>query len=219
LPIQAAATSRRRRRAWLCATALAAASTALPVLAAPNSVAVPACGLGDLAGVNMTACTGFFQGNLLHGDSGDPVSATIAAQLSALGLVDAFGATYLEKIGSNAGSFSVDFNTVLSGDTVIGLHLGGGSGKFAGNLAGGATAFYRFDAGNDRDWLGLVSVMSASSGVALFQTMVVNPHHDVDISAVPEPQTTALMLAGLAGVGVAARRRVAHAAARPAVGA
>jgi hypothetical protein len=159
---------------------------------------MPACSFGDLSGVTVTACTGYFQGNLLNGGTGDTVSSAIAAQLATLGVANSSSATYIEKIGNNGGLFTVDFATPLAGDSVIGLHLGGGSNKFGPNIPGGGTAFYRFGAGSNLNAFGLASYMSASSGVAVFQT-----------SAVPEPETYALMLAGLVGVGFVARRRSA----------
>jgi hypothetical protein len=178
-----------------------ASLTLLSALAGPMSAqagkpapVVPACSFGDLSGVTVTACTGYFQDNLLQGGTGDTVSGTIAAQLALLGVVNAASAIYIEKIGANGGLPSVNFAIPLSGDTVIGLHLGGGSDKFGANIPGGATAFYRFNAGTNLDSFGLA--MSSSSGVAVFQT-----------SAVPEPETYALMLAGLVGVGFVARRR------------
>jgi PEP-CTERM motif len=175
----------------------AVAAMAVPAMAAPKPVAVPACSFGDLSSVTVTACSGFVQGNLLQGDTGNTVSTAVSAELGRLGMAQPGSALYIEKIGDNNGRFSVDFGTLLRGDTVIGIHLGGGSTRFASNIPGGATAFYRFNAGSTGlDTFALGSLMSASSGVAVFQT-----------SPVPEPQTYALMLAGLAAVGFVASRR------------
>ena len=147
--------------------------------------------------------------------AGTGVLALIAeAALAAPRRGRAGGATYLEKIGSNAGVFGIDFDTRLFGDTVIGLHLGGSSARYGSNLPGGATAFYRFDAGHGRDVLDLTSSMSASSGVALFRTAVFVPADGgrvaLPTSPVPEPDASALALVGLAALGLATRRRAAQ---------
>lgn len=209
------ATARIRHRAvWLHAAVLAGAAVCLPAAAKPVSSSVTACGLGDLLGVAVAACSGFVQGNLLSGDAGKRVSTSVGAQLAALGVDDPFGATYLEKVGSNAGAFGIDFDTLLFGDTVIGLHLGGSSARYGSNLPGGATAFYRFDAGQGRDVLDLMSLMSASSGVALFRTAAFIPADGgrvaLPTSPVPEPNASALVLVGLVALGLATRRRAAR---------
>ncbi|MCV2367830.1 PEP-CTERM sorting domain-containing protein [Roseateles oligotrophus] len=177
---------------------LALTGFALPAQAAPAAAPVPACSFSDLTGVTVTACAGFVQGNLLQGGTGAAVSTEIAQQLGLLGLSNASSMSYIEKISSNGGNFPVNFGTLLIGDTVIGLHMGGGSDKFSSNVAGGATAFYRFDAGTQGvNIFTLNSYMSASSGVAVFQTA----------SPVPEPETYAMLLAGLAAVAFVAKRR------------
>jgi hypothetical protein len=169
---------------------LALAGFSLPAVAAPA-----ACSLNDFVGFTATACSGFVGGNLLKGNTGDLVKSDVAAQLGLLGLTNTSTFTYQEKIPNNYAAMTINFGTLLYGDTVIGVHLGGSS--FAGN----ATAFYRFDAGNAGvDVLQMASHMTPSSGVALYST-------SLSPQAIPEPSTYALLLAGLAGVGFVARRR------------
>ena len=80
---------------------------------------------------------------------------------------------------------------------VIGLRLGGGSNRFAGNISGGATALYRVEAGKLLDSFSLGPLLTPSSGVAIFQTS--------SVTAVPEPQSCALMIPGLLAVDFVAR--------------
>ena len=185
----------------------AAKPTAGPTTPAASPTAtVPGCAFGDLTGVTVTGCSGFFSGNLLKGGTGDLVSGTIATELAALGVANASAATYLEKLASNNGAFAIDFSLPLAGVTVIGLHVGGGSDKFGSSVPGGATAFYRFDAGTTGlDSFGLASYMTASSGVAIFQTAA--PTLVTAPAAVPEPGSYTLALAGLAALALVARRR------------
>jgi hypothetical protein len=157
------------------------------------------CSFSDLSGVTVTACSGFWNGNIL---SSSPAHvAEIQTALGALGVSNPSGA-WIEKIDDNGGSLTVNFSTLLFGPTIVGIHFGGGARPAGGGAkifatgTGGGTAFYLFDAGTTGlDTFGLN--LTASSGVALFQT----------VSAVPEPEIYAMLALGLGVIGWAARRK------------
>lgn len=159
------------------------------------------CSFSDLSGVTVTACSGFWNGNILSNSPADV--AEIQTALTSLGVSNPTGA-WLEKIDDNGGLLTVDFSTLLFGPTIVGIHFGGGAtpagggSKIFASGTGGGTAFYLFDAGTTGlDSFGLN--LTASSGVALFQTTTV--------TAVPEPEIYAMLALGLGVIGWAARRK------------
>lgn len=141
----------------------------------------------DLSGVTVLSCYGFYSGNVLSGNATN--TALIQSVLGNFPLDPNYSYTsagWLEKIDDNNGSTTVDFNYLLTGPTVVGIHFGGPEG--------GKTGFYYFNAGP----VGVDSFtlnLSRSSGVALFTT------------AVPEPEIYAMLALGLGVIGWAARRK------------
>lgn len=174
---------------FLTAAAFGATMLASPAFAAPPPpVVIPSCAIIGLDDIVPTAqaCDGYYQGNLLN-------AANLTQQTTALGNIGlAWGGVTLEKL--DPGAALLNFNTVLNGLTWIGIHYGAGQGPV--DVPGGVTAFYRFDAGVNRDTFNITP--GSISGVSLYAT---SP------GTVPEPAAWALMMVGFGIAGTAMRRR------------
>jgi hypothetical protein len=171
-------------------TTIAAAAIAF---SAPSLAAItPAntCSFSDIsgAGITVTDCSGYYTGNLNNGADFPDVKVLLEAEFAGITL----GGGIVEQIAT--GSSPVNFATPVFGDTVIGVHWGGGAG-------GGSSAFYRMTIGDGFTGFTITTPnpdlgTGGLSNVALYATQ-----------PVPEPSTYALLVAGLAAVGFTARRR------------
>ncbi|WP_411290229.1 PEP-CTERM sorting domain-containing protein [Sphingorhabdus sp.] len=179
---------------FIVKSTLSASLVALALVATPSNAAeiLTPCSSGDITpGAN--ACRGFIGGNQIGKEEG-------AVLLAELGYVGSLAG--IETVIELMGSQSINFNTLLFGETIIGVHYGNGDGS-PGNPDGPAkgdgddTAFYKFNAGTT----GLDTFTlnyGASSNVRLYKT---------GVGAVPEPAAWMLMLIGMAGVGFTMRRK------------
>lgn len=143
-------------------------------------------------------CLGYFDGNL-NGNSN--TWKTVSTDLATWGVTLTGAAADSNMVSGLKGATSFDFNNkTLYGDTIIGVHYGVikvGTGKDAVNY-NDLTAFYRFDAGAT-GLKKIINSVDSISNATLYRSGAMAP--------VPEPETYAMLLAGLGMVGLIARRR------------
>jgi hypothetical protein len=165
----------------------AAASLSLPAMAAITPASD--CSLSDIygAGITVTDCSGYYTGNLNNAADFGDVKTLLQSEFGV-----ALGSGILEQV--NVSGSPVTFASAVGGDTVIGVHWGGGKG-------GGSSAFYHVTVGAGFAGFNVVTPnpdlgKGGLSNVALYATQ-----------PVPEPSTYALMGAGLALIGGFTLRR------------
>jgi hypothetical protein len=172
----------------------AAATMAVASPAQAALVSTGACNVGQVTSVPgnqaATSCSGWWSGNLL-GNSAAQIADTQAA-LALLGFVWN-GSTIVQNIPSGNPGGIIDFNGILSGNTIIGVHRGGNGRN---GDPGNATAFFRWSNLSPTDKLKLN--ITGLSGQTLYLTT---------FSQVPEPGTWMLMIAGIGLMGWQLRRR------------
>jgi hypothetical protein len=154
------------------------------VAAAPAYAAAPDCSVVTFS-VATIDCLGFFTGNLVT-DGGPKLTEALGYTVQ----LDPSASSLVEKFDLSGST--IDFDTEISGPTVIGLHFGGGNTGFNG------TAFWLLDVPAGTDSITWSSdVQKGISNAGLYGTGGV----------VPEPATWAMMIAGFGLTGAAIRRR------------
>jgi hypothetical protein len=169
-------------------TFAAAAAFAAVLFAGSAQAAVAVCSDADIS-PGALSCVGFFSGNLLSNSPSNITAQTNA--LASLGLTWDQNFNGDEKLSPLNGTHTLDFSTLLTGISYIGIHFGNGTGG-----PGNGTAFYKLDAGAGLDTITLA--YNASSDAVLYSTSPVR--------GVPEPASWAMMIVGFLGVGGTLRR-------------
>lgn len=143
-------------------------------------------------------CLGYYAGNL----NGNPQTwDDVNAYLHTPWSITLTGAVPDSKMAKSLnGAETFHFSQTLYGDTVIGIHYGvikvttdAGTTNYNHQ-----TAFYRFNAGTT-GVTDIINHIDSISNATLYRTGISAP--------VPEPETYAMLLAGLGMVGLIARRR------------
>ena len=143
-----------------------------------------------------TSCSGAFAGNI-NGNFGNElaqVAALAGAGYTYQGKSDDAGAgPFTTNIGGATTNFTLTFDTPMSGSFVIGL------------MSANQHSFYFYENAP----LTTSITFSSTAGVAVNVRGIPQglSHATLYTAAVPEPETYALMVAGLVGVGFMARRR------------
>ena len=172
-----------------------AGALALPMAGATAGVAIDGgnCATDGVFASSFTfsECVGGYKGNLLNNSA-----AAVSGQINALSQFgfDTTGFDFNDyfKIDSlNGGDVTSPSAPMMYGETIFGIHFGGGS------VIGNMTAFYKFDAGDGTSLIPFAT--KGSSGWVLYQTG--------DVPTVPEPASWALLIAGFGLVGLSVRRR------------
>ena len=175
------------------AAMLATAPVSAAVLVDPGGCSAPNAQVGG-AGVTMLDCVGFFGGNLNSANDFASVKPLLESEFGVT-----LGSGILDQESVSAGS-GFNFSPAITGPAtvVLGIHWGG--------QGGGSTSFYKlalgagfggFNIAAVNPWLG----RGALSNEALYY---------MQSAPVPESGTAAMLLAGIAALGLIGRRHLSR---------
>ena len=170
------------------------------------------CKISDI-GLTTGSCSGFFAKNLLKGaDKSSQYEALFGAPLSFTWNQDWAGVEQTKV--SPGDTKTLSFKQTLYGDTIIGIHFGAANGAGADGVgtSGGATAFYRFDAGLNGIQQLMLKYQGLSSAVIYKTGTFIAPPPPPP--AIPEPANWTMMILGFGLAGAAARGSARRIAAR-----
>ena len=140
------------------------------------------------------SCIGFISGNL---NGNKPSLTEINDNLGVWGVHLTAPVASTSMLSGLTGN-TINFSQQLYGDTIVSIHYGNVT-DVLGNKLNNVTAFYRFDAGQ-AGVDSFTTAFTSSSNATLFAT-------GTAVTAVPEAETYAMMIAGLGLMGLVARRR------------
>ncbi len=179
----------------------AAAVLAFGALAvsAPAQAAPTVCTADQLANAQGATACWYVAGNA----NSNATRTDQNAAITALG-----AATFVYNMGTNANNSFLDgtghtslspisFGVPLLGETIVGMHFGGGVKSPFGQGPGGFTAFYLFNFANP------------TSSIVLTNSNSLSNAHLYATQGVPEPAAWGLMILGFGVVGATLRRRTA----------
>jgi hypothetical protein len=168
-------------------------ATTTPVITLPPPSTSCAGASISVAGAS---CIGFISGNL---NGNKPSLTEINDNLGVWGVHLTAPVASTSMLSGLTGN-TINFAQQLYGDTIVGIHYGNVT-DVAGNKLNNVTAFYRFDAGHAAGVDSFTTAFSSLSNATLYST------GKATVTAVPEAETYAMMLAGLGLMGLVARRR------------
>lgn len=166
-----------------------------PVITVP---AAASCASSNIS-VAGASCIGFVSGNL---NGNKPSLDEINKNLATWGVHLTAPVASTSMLSSLTGN-TINFKQQLYGDTIISIHYGNVT-DVLGHKMNDVTAFYRFDAGHGAGVDSFTTKFDSLSNATLYSTGAAPTH----AAAVPEPGTYAMMFAGLAMMGLVARRRM-----------